>query len=528
MKKNIILSVSFRLIYLFIASLIIIFSLNSCTKNFNEINTPENVINADKIDIGLLGPAFAQAQYEGMIQQRTLFQVMHNLFCDHYAQYFATTHPNFPSDQFQEPSAWTGDYGWDYIYSIPLPQLYFVDNFTKEKKLDLAHAMTSVWKVEVYHRLTDIWGPIIYSQFGNGKKNVEYDSQEDIYHSFFKTLDTAVAILKQHTGGTAFGNNDLVYRGDANKWLIFANSLRLRLAMRIAYVEPTLARSEAEKAVVGGVMTKNEDNANVLTTLNSLNGYAKITYINEFRMTATMESVMVGFADPRISEYFAPAEVGGGYKGIRNGLTVADKGDRLNLQATHSFIGQKWRPIANGGTNPPLRVMCASEVYFLRAEGALRGWNMNGTVQELYNEGIRKSLTERTAASPSDIENYVNSLNKPSPVNDKWNTPAMSDITVVYQPARTFEKKLEQIITQKWIAIYPDSYEAWAERRRTGYPVGYPIIKSLNPDVPENAQMRRLTFAIGEYTTNGPAVEAAKGKLGGPNNNATKLWWDAK
>jgi hypothetical protein len=116
----------------------------------------------------------------------------------------------------------------------------------------------------------------------------------------------------------------------------------------------------------------------------------------------------------------------------------------------------------------------------------------------------------------------------PITLNDQWNTPSMSDIPVAYLTAGSFEKQLEQIITQKWIALFPNSEEAWAERRRTGYPVGFPIIKSLNPNVPENTIMRRLTFAEGEFTSNGPAVQAAIGLPGGPNNNSTKLWWDAK
>lgn len=515
-------------IKLLVIAIVFLFSLGACTKNFNEINTPTNIISADKIEISLLGQAFAEAQYKGMFSGQTEFQVIHNLYCDQYAQYFATTHPNFPSDQFQEVGAWTGFYGWNYIYSVAAPQVKFVEQFTASHSMPLANAIAKVWKVIFFHRITDLWGPIIYSQFGNGQRSVEYDSQKDIYHNFFLTLDTAVVVLKEHAGENAFGSNDQIYNGDANKWLAFANSLRLRLAMRIAYIEPGLAKQEAEKAVAAGVMTTNEDNANLLCTLNSLSFYAQITYIHEFRMSTTIASVMVGFEDPRISEYFAEAEVGGGYSGIRNGLTVLEKGDRLNLQSTHSFVATKYRPLANGGTNPAWGVMCAAEAYFLRAEGALRGWNMGGTAKDLYNEGIRTSLAERTNISSIQIEAYVNSIKTPVALNDQWNTPAMSDIPVAYLTAGSFEKQLEQIITQKWIAIFPNSEEAWAERRRTGYPVGFPIIQSLNPDVPKDAQMRRLTFADGEFTNNNAAVQAAINLLGGPNKNSTKLWWDAK
>lgn len=514
--------------YKVITILAIVVALAGCTKRFNDLNTPPDRISADKIDVALLGQAFAQAQYQGMFQDRDGFQILQSLYTDQYAQYFAATHPNFPSDQFQEVGSWTGRYGWDYIYTVPAPQVHFVEQFTEKNEMPLANAIAKVWRVEFFHRITDIWGPIIYSQFGNGQTVVTYDAQKDIYHNFFQALDSAVAVLKEHAGENAFGSNDLVFGGDANKWLVFANSLRLRLAMRISYVEPGLAKQEAEKAVAAGVMTSNTDNAYVATTLNSLNGYAKITYIHEFRMSATMASVLLGFEDPRLSEYFAEAEVGGGYKGIRNGLTVAERGDRITLQNTHSFIAQKWRPLANGGTNPPIDVMAAAEVYFLRAEGALKGWNMGGTAQELYNEGIRTSLKERTGASPTAIENYITSTKTPTALNDQWNTPAMSDIPVAFLTSGTPEKQLEQVITQKWIALYPNSSEAWAERRRTGYPVGFPIIQSLNLNVAANQQMRRLTFAQGEFTTNADGVKTGISLLGGENNNATKLWWDAK
>lgn len=504
---------------------VLLLGAGACTDNFDEINTPENQIVADDVDATLLGQAFAQALFYGLNGDNQAFQRSHSLFSDEYAQYFATTEPNFDSGNFVEIQGWTNRYFND-VYSRASPQLHFVEQFTEDAAMPVANAFAKIWRVEMYHRISDFFGPIIYSEFGNAQTQVNYDSQEEVYHDFFQTLDEAVEVLKQHPGGNAFGTNDLVFQGNADKWLKFANSLRLRLAMRIVYVEPELARAEAEKAVADGVMTENADNANVLTTVNSLNFYAAITYIDEFRMSATMQSVMTGYNDPRIHEYFEEAEVGGGYKGIRNGLPRLEKG--AFLEPLHSFIDTKWRPLASGGTNPPNKVMAASEIYFLRAEGALRGWNMEGTAEELYQEGIRTSIEERTNATAEQIEAYINSTNTPVALNDKWNTPAMSDIPVLYQANSDFETRLEQIITQKWIALFPDSWEAWSERRRTGYPLGFPIIESFNPDIPEDGMMRRLKFTTGEITNNSVAVEAARKLLNGPDENYTRLWWDAK
>jgi hypothetical protein len=510
-----------RQVYVIIFGLLI-FCSQACTKNFDRINTPSNQIVVTKVDAGLLGQEFAFAQYWGI---RLIYQAGENLYGDHYAQYFAQTQASFTSDQYLQQGTSVMRL-WDYFYSNPATQLLFVERYSSDHNMPLANAIAKVWRVEIYHRMSDYFGPIIYSQFGNEQFSVGYDSQADIYHSFFKTLDSAVAVLKSNAGKNAFGGNDQMYAGSADKWYLFANSLRLRLAMRIAYVEPALARAEAEKAVAAGVIEKNTDNANIISTPNSINNLSSLTYISEFRMSAAMQSVLVGYNDPRISEYFDTAKTGGGYKGVRNGLPAVEKVGSLN--ANNSFVSKKYLPIASGGANLANRVLSASEVAFLKAEGALRGWNMGGTDLDFYNAGISLSLSERTNSSASAIQAYLNSTAQPIALNDKWKTPAMSDIPVQYQVSAGFEKKLEQILTQKWIALYPDGWEAWAERRRTGYPKGYPLINSLNPYVPKDLQIRRITFSSSEISNNNAAVMGAVKLLNGPDRNDTKLWWDAK
>lgn len=498
-------------------------SLVSCTKKFDDINTPKDVINMDK---SLLGQAFAQAQWSAMAGQ---YQVTQNLYADVYAQYFTTTHPRFDSDQFFEVAAWT-NIAFNYFYSSTAPQLFEVEKYTKSEGMLVENAVAKIWRVLMYHRVTDYFGPIIYSQFGNAETSVAYDSQESIYKDFFKILDEAVSILEQNKNAIVFGIHDQIYKGKADKWLTFANSLRLRLAMRVVYIEPELAKIEAEKAVVAGVMNDNSDNAGVLSTINSINNLATWTYINEFRMSASMNSVLQGFSDPRLSEYFneAGGRTGGneGYKGLRNGLPASEKTSDINN--ANSFVDTKWLPIADNGSNLPSVVMSCAEVYFLRAEGALRGWNMGGTVRDLYNKGIRLSLEQWTSASTSEIEDYINSKSTPMALADKWESPPMANIMVVLQETDDFEGQLEQIITQKWLALYPDGREAWAERRRTGYPRGYAIINSLNPNIPTTGMIRRLTFTTGEKSNNSSAVENAKELLNGPDENTTRLWWDAK
>jgi hypothetical protein len=180
--------------------------------------------------------------------------------------------------------------------------------------------------------------------------------------------------------------------------------------------------------------------------------------------------------------------------------------------------------------------MGAAEVYFLRAEGVLRGWqNMGGTAKELYDEGIRASLEARTDASDKEITNYIHSTRTPSAPQskggglDQFNSPPVDNIPVAFASNANFETKLEQIITQKWIALYPNSIEAWAERRRTGYPRGYAIIKSNNPHISSTQLVRRVTYPPVVYDNNAKAVkDAVANLLGGPDRADTRLWWDAK
>src|SRR5690606_21353733 len=142
----------------------------SCTDYYDELNTPKDQISVANVDGALLGQAFAQAQWTTVAIQ---YQVGQNLFADVYAQYFATTHPNFNSVQFLEISAcstiWYSDF-----YSISAPRLLFVEQYSRANNLPLENAIAKVWKVEAFHRVTDYFGPIIFSQFGNQQTSVPF------------------------------------------------------------------------------------------------------------------------------------------------------------------------------------------------------------------------------------------------------------------------------------------------------------------------------------------------------------------
>ncbi|GFR66713.1 susd and RagB outer membrane lipoprotein [Elysia marginata] len=475
-------------------------------------------------------------------------QVIHSLFTDIYANYFATTAKNFDSDQFTLVGKWI-NIGWESWYSECSPQIKLVEDFTKGK-YPIENAIMKVWRVYHYSRITDLWGPIPYSKFGNEKTSVPYDSQQDIYKDFFKTLSAATNVLNAHKDKTsAFGSNDIIYKGDVAKWLKFANSLHLRLAMRIRYADKTMAKQEAEKAVRpenGGVMESNKDNAFVKTETFYKNPYNTITQWGEFRMSADMESILKGYKDPRVQNYFDkakpldpeknddttfidrkddPSGLEFDYEGFRNGQTKTEKAKKLNK---YSDMAAPYR--VNGGEGPSWPVMRFAEVNFLKAEGALMGWNMaGGTTEDFYNQGIKASLLEY-GYEDKDLSGaqYTISTSLPLGFQSNNSNDAVSKVPVKFE-GNDKEKKLEQIITQKWIALFPNSEEAYAERRRTGYPKLYDRAHSLNPDIPKDRIPRRLPYASSEKTNNKKAVDIAINKyLRGSDKGSTKLWWDQK
>lgn len=509
--------------------IVLVAAFSGCTEDFDELNTDPLALDTGALEESqvLQGQAFAQAQYVSVNGLHWRFQISQNLFSDIWTQYYATTAAGFDSDRFVQVGRWA-DLAWGSFYGQAAPQIKLVEDLSEANGNLIGNGMVKVLRVHAYHRITDYWGPVPYSAFGNAELSVPYDNQADIYADFFTTLDEAVSQLS--AGGTSYGGSDRIYSGDSAKWLTFANSLRLRLAMRIKYVDPARAKAEAEKAVSAGVMMDNSQNAFVSVDDVNRNPLETITDWGEFRMSATMESILEGYGDPRMPEYFAPAADGDSdgdgspYEGLLNGQTKVSLETSKN--AGHSDLATKFIDVAKGGTNPPIEIMNAAEMFFLRAEGALEGWSMGGTAESLYADGIRTSMTQKTGADAASIDAYISSTSVP--VAFEPGAMPVTDIPVAFSGDP--EKQFEQIITQKWLAIYPNGWESWAELRRTGYPKQYARVQSENPDVSASDIIRRMIYVQSEFDTNGEAVQAAIGgaELGGADKNNTKVWWDKK
>jgi hypothetical protein len=322
----------------------------------------------------------------------------------------------------------------------------------------------------------------------------------------------------------------------------------------VSKVDPATAQKEAEASVAAGVETASPaDDCFVArsSTGGDINGLSTMSDWNEFRMSATMASVLKGYQDPRISQYFLPTfnsanptfGIFANYSGIRNGLSVAQQTLSQNLAAANSHQGQRWAstnvtvntspsPTVVGEatyTSTPQNVLETAECYFLRAEGAMYGWNMGGSAQSLYEAGITQSMAQWGFAGTA-VTNYINSTNTPAPsgayAGPGGQDTAVSNVPIAWSANPAMEMK--QIMTQKWLGLFPDGMEAWADWRRNPVMPLYAVVNSDNPLIPNPsvAHLRRIPFLTSEKQTNAAAVQAAVQLLGGPDNELTPLWWD--
>lgn len=413
-----------------------------------------------------------------------------------------------------------------------IPTLYAnlsqIENICASTGNPVPLAIANIIKVAAMSRVTDCYGPIPYSAIGaTGDLAVPYDSQQEIYDSFFTELGESISTLAANLGSPLNANCDYVYYGDVAKWIKFGNSLKLRLAMRISGVAPEKARKMAEEAVSGGVIESNADNAtwkyftsitNPLFTAVNYNNAGSTTG-GDTHAAADIICYMNGYSDPRRAAYFLPSTFAGTeYVGLRRGWEVFDR------TWGFSFSG------VNVGANDPLIWMTASEVAFLRAEGAaIHHFNMGGTAEQFYNDGIRLSF-EHWGVSGAEVY-LADAVSMPQSYSDPTDknpyNGSLSSITVKWEENATAEKKLERIITQKWIALFFNGNEAWAEYRRTGYPQLIPVAYNGSGGIVDsNAGPQRMAYPQEEYTNNSINVTAAVNDLlKGPDNMATKVWW---
>lgn len=408
-------------------------------------------------------------------------------------------------------------------------------------------AVKKILKVITAARVSDNHGPVVYSKYETPNANgvTDFDSQQQAYQNFINDLTVAITDLQKVQNMPATGNEgdkaalkraDLVYGGNMAQWAKLANSLKLRLAMRMSYADPAKSKQYAEEALASsaGLITDNADNALIGV------GQSELSFIiyswGDCLIGAPLMAYMNGYNDPRLPAYAIPASdpsLQGKYIGIRQGI------DLLNGKSTYGGFSQPQAKSANGdyfsGTDGKMKLFTAAETWFLKAEAALRGYAGAGDIQTNYTTGVQQSFGEW--GKSANVAAYLaDNTSTEAPYLDPKNAdnnvlvgnPQLSTITIAWNNGDTNERKLERIITQKWLSLYPNGPEAWAEQRRTGYPVLFKVRKNDSGGaISTEAMIRRIPFTIDTKTSLYNYQQAAQ-MLNGPDTGGTKLWWDKK
>lgn len=492
------------------------------------------------------------------------YQRQYGLGPDCYANYMTIPHRDFMygtwTSTYNNSNDFNGDPRGSYSMVkngiIPVLNHPQIDSIPEVKAINLLYYCISA------QEMADISGPFTYIE---DKKNIEnpsvYNDMETIYRGIVQNLDTIVACLrnfssrpewyKNRVGDVLMSNNEtnrdlLSGFSGMTTYIKLANSLKLRMAMHIVKVEPELAQKWAEEAVRDGVVESIDEQSGLFPVVSGF-AHPMVTIIDSWgdsRLSASFESLLMSLDHPYTKYLITKnsneitnkktGEVLPANKkivGIRSGTLVGDgQSYGQNQRQAYSGIDRNYL------NDAPLYLVKFAEVDFLRAEGALRGWNMGGSAQFFYERGIRNAyldepwyvfeyndLVEEYLQREKPVE-YVQS----DPMGDGEDWPSLTKIGVKWNEADSKETKLEKIITQKYIALFPLSTEAWTELRRTGYPKCFPVLNTSDGDgsIAQGELIRRVpwqsTDPIELQNINNTGITA----LGGSDLQATRLWWD--
>ncbi len=470
--------------------------MSSCTKDFDEINTNPNLITEDVVKINGLFTQVVANSATGTFGGRV-------------GEFINFTNPG---DGFRLFFDYDYEGFFKGYYTGYLSNISEIIRLTSgNDKLSNKNAIAKIYGVWLWQTLTDRFGDIPFSQAVLGFENTilqpAYDTQESIYKQLFTNLKDATAQLSDDPGKESFGSADLIYGGNVDLWRRFANSLRLRMAIRVRYKDQALAQSNIGEVINAPLITADNQSAKLLSEANASanQGYYNpfrymidISYSNGLRLGFTPVELLKTKNDPRLAIYFNPSTLGSVWRGSPVNRGTGQNTDRYSTDSL-SLVGDFFRT-----QQFRYNLLSAAEVSFLKAEAALFGLSGGGDAQVLFQEGIQNAM--------------------------KMYNVVQADInTFLAGPAGTLvgtnEEKLKQIIEQKYIALIFQGDEAWAEYRRTGYP----LIWIGNDDTNTGGTIpRRLTYPLNEYFINETNVTGAAGRLQGGDELTSRVWWDAK
>jgi hypothetical protein len=515
-----------RLIYKLLAAAPL-FLLSACDKGFEEMNVDPN-----KYSAVIPEYLFTRAQLDGV---STNFTGAAYLTIGGSMQHFSTykevpaagdKYFNFSYSQASwNAYAGTGA-GLGAITSIVQVMDAVAGNPANVNKLSAAR----IWKAYIFHRLTDLYGDIPYFDAGKAlsDKNYapKYDTQQAIYADLLKELDESIAAFD--ASKATFGNADLMYSGDVTKWKKFGYTLMLRLGMRLTQVDPALAKTWVEKAIAGGVILDDADRAVIAYVDGSqvasrnfiANGLLSTDYITPGgdnveggKFAKTLIDYLKTTKDPRLN-VISVVWTANGSTFTADTTTALQQG---MPNAAYNSLPSNFNSFSepNPNTilkyNSPLIVLGNAETNLLLAEAAVRGWNSGTTAATAYNNAVRAGMRQWSlfgaggVISDARINLYL--ANNP------------------YKTTGTTAQQIEQISTQKWVALFlEDEYEIFSNWRRTGYP-------NLTPtNYPGNLTggkiPTRFVIPDSEETYNRTNFLEARTRQGGTNTLSSVVWWD--
>lgn len=530
--------------------------LSSCTGDFENLNTNKTQVNPADLPFSA---QCAEPMNYCYPPHQNMFQFWTNLTIDLYGGYFETPHGNFTNCDMGENRGHSGGMYENYYLHIFNNTRRVIADCDEKGQAGLAGAMRIVQAVGTM-QATDAYGPLAYSSIINAESESEYrfDSQQQLYQQMLDDLDKAIAGLNAmpETEKTALGTFDTWGGGDPAIWVQIANTMKLRIALRLSKRESEMKAAGYDLKAIASAAAANTlaVSGKDIVIKNQSNELQRMFDWADCGMNANFVTLLVGMNDPRLPLYITKnvgeiknekGEVtpsGSVYCGIRFASGMPQKG-------SNGSYGDKMSHWV-GAYNVPLPIFKAAEAYFLLAEAKLRWGIGSQSVKDLYEQGIRLSINNELAykgsfagiesISEADINAYINGTTGQAdyvdPGNSKNNCQAVNTLGVKWDESASNEDKLARIQTQKYIALFPLSNEAWAEQRRTGYPKFFiALVNKSNGAVNTEEGVRRVIYSSNAYDTNANGIKGGLKLLDQENTSkkgisgdkgGTHLWWD--
>jgi hypothetical protein len=385
---------------------------------------------------------------------------------------------------------------WNTGYATSITNLNTILKLPAEKANVNYKGVALILRSWVFSLLTDAYGDIPYKQAGNITEYLtpEYDAQKDVYYGLLDDLKSAGSTLT--TSGNPIAG-DIIYGGKIDRWKKFANALRLRIALRIADREPEKAKEVINEVLndAGGLISQVGEVAQfVYTSAPQQNPVgAWFDTRDDFRIGKTIVDKLYALNDPRLPIYAnKPTDASvTTYVGVPSGLTNSDA-NNLGFAKTSKPGTYFYAPAS------PAVILSYAEVLFNRAEAAARGFTAENAAN-LYKDAIKASLNQFGITDVTVINNYT------------------AQAAVTYDGAN-FKKSIGE---QKWIALFGQGLEAFAEWRRLDYPQLAPgAANVLDGKIPV-----RFIYPGSEQALNGDNYKKAVTRQG-TDNLVTKVWFD--